>query len=121
MSYQLYRNTTLGNTLQESIDEMIQVTYCRWCWFVFHILIGQTQWLTSFTTRTITGLFTSRIFFCFVKQFGQITPALGMKILLQFDKAVNNSLATRVKSKITFKVNNLCQIYCKYHQLIQLH
>lgn len=27
MSYQLYRNTTLGNTLQESLDELIQV--CR--------------------------------------------------------------------------------------------
>ncbi|XP_050438712.1 transcription initiation factor IIA subunit 2 [Adelges cooleyi] len=63
MAYQLYRNTTLGNTLQESIDEMIQ--------------------------------------------FGQITPALGMKILLQFDKAVNNSLATRVKSKITFKAGKM--------------
>lgn len=25
MSYQLYRNTTLGNTLQESLDELIQV------------------------------------------------------------------------------------------------
>ncbi|CAD6995038.1 transcription initiation factor IIA subunit 2 [Ceratitis capitata] len=24
MSYQLYRNTTLGNTLQESLDELIQ-------------------------------------------------------------------------------------------------
>lgn len=23
MSYQLYRNTTLGNTLQESLDELI--------------------------------------------------------------------------------------------------
>ncbi|CAH1733244.1 unnamed protein product [Macrosiphum euphorbiae] len=63
MSYQLYRNTTLGNTLQESIDEMIQ--------------------------------------------YGQITPALGMKILLQFDKSVNNSLATRVKSKITFKAGKM--------------
>lgn len=29
MSYQLYRNTTLGNTLQESLDELIQV--CRSC------------------------------------------------------------------------------------------
>ncbi|VVC29714.1 Transcription initiation factor IIA, gamma subunit,Transcription initiation factor IIA, gamma [Cinara cedri] len=63
MSYQLYRNTTLGNTLQESIDEMIQ--------------------------------------------FGQITPTLGMKILLQFDKAINNALATRVKSKITFKAGKM--------------
>lgn len=25
MSYQLYRNTTLGHTLQESLDEFIQV------------------------------------------------------------------------------------------------
>lgn len=46
---------------------------------------------------------------CIIFQFGQITPALGMKILLQFDKSVNNSLATRVRSKITFKVNNLWQ------------
>ena len=27
MSYQLYRNTTLGNSLQESLDELIQVKY----------------------------------------------------------------------------------------------
>ena len=25
MAYQLYRNTTLGHTLQESLDELIQV------------------------------------------------------------------------------------------------
>ncbi|XP_013411084.1 transcription initiation factor IIA subunit 2 [Lingula anatina] len=59
MSYQLYRNTTLGNTLQESLDELIQC--------------------------------------------GQITPQLALKVLLQFDKAINNALATRVKSKLTFK------------------
>lgn len=27
MSYQLYRNTTVGNTLQESLDELIQVGF----------------------------------------------------------------------------------------------
>ena len=27
MAYQLYRNTTLGNTLQESLDELIQVIW----------------------------------------------------------------------------------------------
>lgn len=27
MSYQLYRNTTLGHTLQESLDELIQVRF----------------------------------------------------------------------------------------------
>ncbi|KAJ8896042.1 hypothetical protein PR048_001383, partial [Dryococelus australis] len=59
MSYQLYRNTTLGNTLQESLDELIQ--------------------------------------------FGQISPQLAIKVLLQFDKSINNALATRVKSRLTFK------------------
>lgn len=42
-----------------------------------------------------------------------------MKILLQFDKAINHSLATRVKSKITFKVyHHLCQ---KYHTLYNIN
>ncbi|XP_046350360.1 transcription initiation factor IIA subunit 2-like [Haliotis rubra] len=58
MSYQLYRNTTLGHTLQESLDELIQC--------------------------------------------GQISPGLALKVLLQFDKAINNALANRVKSKISF-------------------
>ncbi|XP_064596492.1 transcription initiation factor IIA subunit 2-like [Liolophura sinensis] len=58
-SYQLYRNTTLGHTLQESLDELIQC--------------------------------------------GQITPQLALKVLLQFDKAINNGLATRVKNRISFK------------------
>jgi len=35
MSYQLYRNTTLGNSLQESLDELIQVK-----WKVFFPLFG---------------------------------------------------------------------------------
>lgn len=63
MSYQLYRNTTLGNTLQESLDELIQC--------------------------------------------GQITTQLALKILLQFDKAINNALANRVKTRLTFKAGHL--------------
>ncbi|EFN85582.1 Transcription initiation factor IIA subunit 2 [Harpegnathos saltator] len=63
MSYQLYRNTTLGNTLQESLDELIQ--------------------------------------------YGQITPQLAIKVLLQFDKVINQALATRVKSRLTFKAGKL--------------
>nr|CAG4638877.1 EOG090X0L7F [Cyclestheria hislopi] len=63
MAYQLYRNTTLGNTLQESLDELIQ--------------------------------------------YGQITPQLALKVLLQFDRAMNNALATRVKNRLTFKANRL--------------
>ncbi|XP_076332832.1 transcription initiation factor IIA subunit 2-like [Tachypleus tridentatus] len=63
MSYQLYRNTTLGHTLQESLDELIQC--------------------------------------------GQITPNLALKVLLQFDKAINNALASRVKTRLTFKAGHL--------------
>ncbi|XP_076309572.1 transcription initiation factor IIA subunit 2-like isoform X1 [Tachypleus tridentatus] len=63
MSYQLYRNTTLGHTLQESLDELIQC--------------------------------------------GQITPNLALKVLLQFDKAINNALANRVKTRLTFKAGHL--------------
>ncbi|XP_052694946.1 transcription initiation factor IIA subunit 2-like [Crassostrea angulata] len=59
MSYQLYRNTTLGHTLQESLDELIQG--------------------------------------------GQITPQLALKVLLQFDKAINTALANRVKNRIQLK------------------
>ncbi|WAR11157.1 T2AG-like protein [Mya arenaria] len=58
-AYQLYRNTTLGQCLQESLDELIQM--------------------------------------------GQITPQLALKVLLQIDKAINNALATRVKSRVSFK------------------
>ncbi|XP_055322041.1 transcription initiation factor IIA subunit 2 [Sitodiplosis mosellana] len=63
MSYQLYRNTTLGNTLQESLDELIQ--------------------------------------------FGQITPQLALKVLLQFDKSINTALNTKVKARVTFKAAKL--------------
>ncbi|CAH1790099.1 unnamed protein product [Owenia fusiformis] len=59
MSYQLYRNTTLGHTLQESLDELIQC--------------------------------------------GQLSPELALKVLLQFDKAINNALANRVKNRVNFK------------------
>lgn len=38
-------------------------------------------------------------------QYGQITPQLAIKVLLQFDKAINQALATRVKSRLTFKVH----------------
>jgi len=63
MSYQLYRNTTLGHTLQESLDELVQC--------------------------------------------GQITPQLAMKVFVQFDKAINTALATRVKNRLTIKAENL--------------
>jgi len=63
MSYQLYRNTTLGHTLQESLDEMVQ--------------------------------------------YQQIPPSLAIKTLLQFDRSMNNALAARVKSRLTFKSGKL--------------
>lgn len=63
MSYQLYRNTTLGHTLQESLDELVQ--------------------------------------------YSQIPPSLANRVLLQFDKSMNNALSTRVKARVTFKAEKL--------------
>lgn len=40
-------------------------------------------------------------------QYGQITPQLACKVLLQFDKSINQTLATRVKSRLTFKASKL--------------
>ncbi|CAL4074110.1 unnamed protein product, partial [Meganyctiphanes norvegica] len=59
MAYQLYRNTTLGNTLQESLDELIQ--------------------------------------------FQQISPSLALRVLLQFDRSINNALANKLRARISFK------------------
>nr|CAG4638191.1 EOG090X0L7F [Chydorus sphaericus] len=63
MAYQLYRNTTLGNTLQESLDELIQ--------------------------------------------YGQITPQLALKVLVHFDRTMNQALAQKVKNRLTFKAGKL--------------
>lgn len=59
MSYQLYRNTTLGNCLQETLDELIQSQ--------------------------------------------QISPSLAIRVLLEFDKAINNALSQRVRNRVTFR------------------
>ncbi|XP_054161961.1 transcription initiation factor IIA subunit 2-like [Oppia nitens] len=63
MNYQLYRNTTLGHTLQETLDDFIQS--------------------------------------------GQISPQLAIKVMLQFDRSINQSLANRVKTRLTFKAGHL--------------
>nr|CAD7202535.1 unnamed protein product [Timema douglasi]CAD7415392.1 unnamed protein product [Timema poppensis] len=83
MSYQLYRNTTLGNTLQESLDDLIQV----------------------YNISLIIDVFLNFVFIHL--QYGQITPQLAIKVLLQFDKSVNTALANRVKSRLTFKAGKL--------------
>merc|ERR1711990_1427935 len=59
MSYQVYRNTTLGTTLQDSLDELMQQQ--------------------------------------------QISQSLKNKVLEEYDRAINNALATRVRNRINFK------------------
>lgn len=44
---------------------------------------------------------------CFRVQYGQITPPLALKVLLQFDKSINSALSNRVKARITFKAAKL--------------
>lgn len=88
MSYQLYRNTTLGNTLQESLDELIQVIV-KMRFFPYNFILICAS-------------------FCFrYHQYGQITPQLALKVLLQFDKSINMALNTKVKARVTFKAGKL--------------
>ena len=37
-------------------------------------------------------------------QLQMLSPALALRVLIQFDKSINNALATRVKTKLHFKV-----------------
>ena len=41
-------------------------------------------------------------------QLQMLSPALALRVLIQFDKSINNALATRVKTKLHFKVVLLC-------------
>nr|ACO15233.1 Transcription initiation factor IIA subunit 2 [Caligus clemensi] len=63
MSYQLYRNTTLGHTFRETLDELMQMQL--------------------------------------------LTPALALKVLLQFDRSINTALNTRLKTRLNFKAEKL--------------
>ncbi|XP_039578799.1 transcription initiation factor IIA subunit 2 isoform X1 [Passer montanus] len=82
MAYQLYRNTTLGNSLQESLDELIQVGG--------HRLI-----------KAEVCIQTALSFLIEISQ--QITPQLALQVLLQFDKAINSALAQRVRNRVNFR------------------
>jgi transcription initiation factor TFIIA small subunit len=68
MNYQLYRRTTLGECLVDSLDDLIKTN--------------------------------------------QITPQLAMRVLLQFDKSINESLERKLKSKATLKGQHADYRFC---------
>ena len=59
-------------------------------------------WNPELVIKVILLVLLIFVYICF--QCGQITPQLALKVLLQFDKAINNALSTRVKNRISFKV-----------------
>lgn len=81
MNYEVYRNTTLGNTLQECLDELILVSY-DW-----HSTI-------SIGLKLNCNLLT---------QNNQISERLANRVLKEFDKSINHALASRVKTRYSFK------------------
>lgn len=64
----MYRNTTLGNCLQDTLDEMISNE--------------------------------------------QVTPQLAVRILLEYDKAINHALLNRTRNRITIKGNLHTYRFC---------
>jgi len=73
---ELYRNTTLGNLLRDTLDEMVD----------------QRQFSTNLAT----------------------------KVFVQFDRAMANALASRAKSRITFRAEKLVS-YRYYDNVWQMH
>lgn len=59
-------------------------------------------------------------------QYGQITPQLALKVLIHFDRTMNQALAHKVKNRLTFKVRNIlnltCSVICCFqHDTFRLH
>ena len=88
MSYQLYRNTTIGKTLQESLDELIsygQITpqlALKGKFFNFYTPhFKMLNYLSKFCNSSL--------------------------VLVQFDKSINSALSNKVKSRISFKASKL--------------
>lgn len=102
MSYQLYRNTTLGNTLQESLDELISYGQITPQLALKGKLNGENHKMAFLPDFCC-------IFHSWIKDL-DIDAQLFfiiISVLLQFDKSINNALATKVKSRITFKASKL--------------
>lgn len=80
MSYQLYRNTTIGNTLQETFDEQISNGY------ISAKLASKSNFLKY-------------LIWCLNKKI------LLFQVLDQFDKSINMGLSSKVKTCISFKAS----------------
>lgn len=78
-NYQFYRNTTLGATLQETLEDMIEVEQ-RWC-----LSRMPTFALLSFQQR-------------------MLTEQAANKILSEFDRSINLALEKRINKKVSFVV-----------------
>lgn len=80
MSYQLYRNTTIGNALQETLEEEIRNG------LISHQLASKGE------LKCFQGI---------IKYISEIT------VLEQFDKSINTALSSKVKNCITFRAGKL--------------
>ncbi len=76
-NYQLYRNTTLGVTLQDTLDEMIAVNIYIYLFFV--------------------------CLFSFLQQ-SALTEQAASKVLSEFDRSINLALDKRINKKVQFSV-----------------
>ena len=109
MSYQLYRNTTLGKKLDlaqyvsefkiEFCNELTGLLNAKWliqelCSEILCSVFSRQSILTPvYPGHTLQESLDE------LMQLQMPTPALALRVLIQFDKSINNALATRVKTK----------------------
>ena len=79
-NYQLYRNTTLGVTLQDTLDEMIAVG------------------------RLMSSSYVDRYVSCL--QQGALTEQAATKVLNEFDRSINLTFEKGINRKVQFSVGN---------------
>ena len=62
-------------------------------WSIFYIVKSIDSWLQECLDELL--------------QLQMLSPALALRVLIQFDKSINTALATRVKNKLHFKADKL--------------
>lgn len=97
MSYQLYRNTTLGHTLQEALDELMQMQMLSPN-LALRVLL-QVHISISLPYYLISSYYVCRNSIIFVHP--------NMLNFFQFDKSINSALSNRVRQKVNFKAEIL--------------
>lgn len=104
MSYRLYRNTTLGHTLQEALDELMQMQMLSANLAIRVLLqvsfLSRIQGVQALDALYLTISHSQKP----LRHYHHIAQSI---LPLQFDRSINSALSNRVRQKVNFKAEIL--------------